>query len=159
MLIKSLNPDGTLNKYGYKRLKRLYHLKEKEYFTVLPLFKEFSKLLNKSKLGLRVELVNDQEYDRLNTELIELQLKLNISEKDTHLLNDLKSLSYGLYNLSIGLRLINENRAWYKKAPGAYEPFVDARDEMPETIERIYMRMSTWVKLQLKRSMLKGGVL
>ena len=99
---------------------------------------------------------NNEKYEQLNRDLLESQLRLNISEKDTHLLNDLKLLSSGLHDLSIGIRLINENRSWYKVIP---ESYIDMRDDMAEMIERIYMKVYSMVKLQLKRPIFKGCAL
>ena len=151
-LNKYFNADFTINNKLYRKIRKQFHLKEGDYFTILSLLKGYAKLLNKSKLGLRNVFQDDQEYSKLNKEFLELQLKLNVPDKFINMINRLPELSYGLHSLSIGINLINENRSWYKTIPDSY---IEQKEDSKSMVDTAYMRASMWVKNNIRLAMFR----
>jgi len=154
-LPRYVNPDRTIKKKLLRKMKMIFHLKDGEYFTVLPLLKDYGKLLNRSKLGMRDAIQASTKYATLKNEFMELQLKLNIPDKIMDDINELPELSYGLNSISIGINLINENRTWYKDIPDSY---MSQKEESGYMVDTAYLRASMWVKNNVRRVMFDGAL-
>ncbi len=154
-LSKYFNADYTINNKLYRKIRKQFHLKEGNYFTILSLLKGYAKLLNKSKLGLRNVIQEDPEYSRLNNEFLELQLKLNVPDKFINMINRLPELSYGLHSLSIGINLINENRSWYKTLPDSY---IEQKEDSKSMVDTAYIRASMWVKNNIRLALFREAL-
>lgn len=157
-LANGINPDGTIQKKLWRKMKRVFHLREGDYFTVLPLLKDYARLLNKSKLGVKDVIETDTKYEPLRDEFMKSQLNLNIPNEAINAINNLNNLpelSYGLYSLSIGMNLIHEGRTWYKDVPDGY---IKQKDDVGSTIDTAYLRATMWVKNKVKLAMFKEAV-
>lgn len=154
-LPKYMNPDGSIKNKLYRKMRKQLHLQEGNYFTIIPYLKDYSKLLNKSKLGLKSVIQENAEYGRLKNEFLELQLKLNIPDKYINEINRLIELSYGLHNISIGINLINEKRSWYKTIP---DSFIDQKEDSGNMVDTAYLRASMWLKNNVRRAMFEEAL-
>jgi len=154
-LPKYTNPDGSIKDKLYKKMGRQLHLKEGNFFTVLPFLKDYGRLLNKSKLGLKSVVQDNPEYDRIKNEFLGLQLKLNVPDKYINEINRLPELSYGLNSISIGINLINETRSWYKTIPDSY---IEQKDDSENIVDTAYLRASMWVKNNVRQAMFREGL-
>ncbi|MFC1991841.1 hypothetical protein ACFLVC_03870 [Chloroflexota bacterium] len=146
-LTKNIQPDGTISKKLYKKIKKRQHLKDGEYYTVIPMLKDFARVLNKSKLGLRQSITNNSTYDKLHGEYLALQLKLNVPDSIMHDINSLPELSYGLNSVYIGINLINENRNWINDVP---DSILVQQEDSDSIVTKSYMRASMWLKNKVK---------
>ena len=154
-LLKYVNPDGSIKDKLYKRMKRQLHLKDGNYFTVLPFLKDYGRLLNKSKLGLKSSIQGNPDYDRLKQEFLELQLKLTVPDKYLNEINGLPELSYGLHSISIGINLINPNRYMYKDVPDSY---LAQKEDSGNIVDTAYIKASMWVKNNIRQAMFREGL-
>lgn len=154
-LAKGTNPDGTITKKLYRKMNRIFHLKAGEYFTALPLLKDYGRLLNKSKLGLRDVIQADTKYEQLKNEFMKSQLGLNIPSKTINDINNLPELSYGLHSVSVGVNLIHEGRTWFKDVPDGY---IKQKEETESTTDTAYLIATMWVKNRVKRAMFEEAL-
>ena len=113
-LAKGINPDGTMKKKLYRKLRKLFDLRQGNYFTALPLLKGYGHLLDRSKLGLRDVIRADTKYDQLRNDFMKSQVGLNVPSNTINAINTLPKLSYGLNSVSVGVNLVNKGRSWYK---------------------------------------------
>ena len=154
-LARGTNPDGTMKKKLYRKIRKLFHLKQGDYFTALPLLKGYGHLLDRSKLGLRDSIRADTEYDRLRNDFMKSQIGLNVPSDIIDAINTLPELSYGLNSVSVGLHLINEGRSWYKYVPDGY---IQQKGESRERIDTAYLTATMWVKNKVRREMFREAV-
>ena len=154
-MFNGVNPDGILRKKLYRKMNRVYHLKVGDYFTALPLFKDYGKLLDRSKLGLGDVIQADTKYEQLKNEFMKLQLGLNIPSKTISDINNLPELSYGLYSISVGLNLIHEGRTWYKYVPDSY---IRTKEKSTSMLNTTYLEATMWVKNRVKRAMFEEAL-
>jgi hypothetical protein len=157
-LANGINPDGTIKKKLWRKMKRIFGLREGNYFAALKLLKDYARLLNKSKLGLKDAIETDSQYDQLRDEFMKSQLNLNIPNEAINVINNLNNLpdlSYGLYSLSIGMNLVHEGRTWYKDVP---DGFIRQTDDVESTIGTAYVRATMWAKNKVKLAMFKEAV-
>lgn len=113
-LAKGINPDGTMKKNPYQKIRKLFDLKQGNYFTALPLLKGYGHLLDRGKLGLRDIIGADIKYDQLRNNFMKSQVGLNVPSNVINAINTLPKLSYGLNSVSVGVNLVNKGRSWYK---------------------------------------------
>jgi len=154
-LAKGTNPDGTITKKLYRKMNRIFHLKAGDYFTALPLLKDYGRLLNKSKLGFRDIIQADTKYEQLKNEFMKSQLGLNIPSKTINDINNLPELSYGLHSVSVGVNLIHEGRTWFKDVPDGY---IKQKEESGSTTDTAYLIATMWVKNRVKRAMFEEAL-
>jgi hypothetical protein len=152
-LANGINPDGTFTKKLYRKIRRFYGLKQGNYSTVLPHLKEYGRLLNKAKLGLRDTMRAGTEYDDLKNEFMKSQLQLNIPSETIDDINNLPELSYGLYSASVGANLVHEGRSWYKNVP---DNWIKQTEETKDALDAAYLKATMWVKNRVKLAMFKA---
>lgn len=154
-LNNGINPDGTITKKLYRKMNRIFHLRAGDYFTALPLSKDYGRLLDKSKLGLRNIIEADTKYKQLKNEFMKSQIGLNIPSKTISDINNLPELSYGLHSVSVGVNLIHEGRAWFKYVPDGY---IKQKEESSSMIDTSYLKAMMWVKNRVKRAMFEEAL-
>lgn len=143
----NINPDGTLSKNLYKKIRKRQHLRDGQYFTIIPLLKGYSKLLNKSKLGIKSLIDSSEKYQILSNEYLTLQVKLNIPDKLINEINSLPELSYGLYSTYVGINLPNDNRSWIKDVP---DEILAQQEDSEAIVNKAYMRAVMWLKNKVR---------
>jgi hypothetical protein len=154
-LAENINPDGTISKKLYKKIKKKQQLKDGEYFTAIPFLKDYAKLLNKSKLGIKRAIDDSCEYRRLSNEYLALQIKLNVPDEIMNDINNLPELSYGLNSMYVGINLPNENRSWINDVP---DVVLKQKDDSEIIVTKSYMRATMWLKNKVKKTMFKDAV-
>jgi hypothetical protein len=151
-LATGINQDGTFTKKLYRKIRRFYGLKEGDYSTVLPHLKDYGRLLDKAKLGLRDAIKADSEYEPLKNEFMKLQLQLDIPSEIVDDINNLPELSYGLYSASIGANLPHEGRNWYKYVPDSW---IKQKEEAKNLVNTAYLKATMRAKNRVRRAMFK----
>jgi hypothetical protein len=154
-LANGINPDGTFKKKLYRKIRKFYGLKEGDYFTVLPHLKDYGRLLDRAKLGLRDAIRADTECEQLKNEFMKLQLQLSIPSKTVNDINNLPELSYGLYSASVGTNLVHEGRTWYKHVPDSW---IKQKDETKNMLDTAYLKATMWAKNRVKRAMFEEAL-
>lgn len=154
-LANGINADGLFTKKLYGKIRKFYGLKQGDYFALLPYLKDYGRLLNKSKLGLRDILQGDIKYQQLKNEFMELQVGLNIPSKAISAINNLPELSYGLYSASIGANFAHEGRTWYKHVPDSW---IKQKEEAKSMLDTAYLKATMWVKNRVKRAMFEEAL-
>jgi hypothetical protein len=154
-LVNGINPDGTMKKKLYRKIRRLFDLKEGNYFTALPLLADYGHLLDRSKLGLRDAIQASTKYDQLKNEFMKSQLGLNVPSKTINNINTLPELSYGLNSVSVGISLVNKGRTWYKYVPNGY---IKQKEQSKDMLDTAYLTASMWVKNRVKLAMFEEAL-
>lgn len=153
-LPKYINKDGTPKNSLYKRIKKFYAAKDGDYFSIIPMLDDFARLLHKAKLGLNNAKYSSEKYDNIRKEFLAAQIKLNIPESLTNDINALPELSFGLNSLVVGIKVINENRSWFKNIPDKY---VQLRDESDTIATTAFMKTLTSLKNKVNLAILNRG--
>ena len=151
-LATGINPDGTFTKKLYRKIRKFYGLKEGDYSTALPHLKDYGRVLDKAKLGLRDAIKADTEYEPLRNEFMKLQLQLDIPSEIVDDINNLPELSYGLFSASIGVNLPHKGRNWYKYVPDSW---IKQKEEAKNLVDTAYLKATMWVKNRVRRTMFK----
>lgn len=154
-LATGINQDGTFTKKLYRKIRRFYGLKEGNYSTALPHLKDYGRLLDKAKLGLRDAIKGDTEYESLKNEFMKSQLQLDIPSEIVDDINALPELSYGLFSASIGANLPHEGRGWYKYVP---DNWIKQKEEAKDLVNTAYLKATMWVKNRARRAMFKESL-
>jgi hypothetical protein len=150
-----VNPDGTFTKKLYRKIRKFYGLKQGDYSTALPHLKDYGRVLDKAKLGLRDAIQADTksgQLEQLKNEFMRSQLQLNIPSEIVDDINNLPELSYGLYSASIGANLPHEGRDWYKYVP---DNWLKQKEEAKNLVNTAYLKATMWVKNRARRAMFK----
>lgn len=150
-----VNPDGTFRKKLFRKVRRFYSLKEGDYSRALPLLRDYGRLLDKAKLGLRDAMKGSTEYDQAKNEFMKAQLQLDIPSEAIDYINNLPELSYGLYSLSIGANLPHEGRNWYKHVPDTWKK---QSDEARSMVDTAYVKATMWAKSKVRRAMFQESL-
>lgn len=154
-LAMGFNPDGTFTKKLYRKIRRFYGLQEGNYFTALPHLKNYGRVLDKAKLGLRASIRADAQYQQLQNEFMKLQLQLNVPSQAIDYINNLPELSYGLYSASVGANLAHAGRSWYGNVPDSW---IKQQEEAESTINEAYLKATAWAKNRVRRAIFGEAV-